>query len=69
MARKEVLVHWIVQSKDYSKWANKQGDVSLDISCSTKPYAAKVLKFHGKFTISLQPIKSGILQLITSMKL
>lgn len=69
VVRKEVLVRWPVQPKDYSKWANKQGKVSLDISCSTKPYAAKVLKFHGKCTISLQPIKSGILQLTTSMKL
>ena len=63
-------MRWPVQPRDYSKWANKQGKVSLDISCSTKRYAAKVVKLNGKFTISLQPIiKSGILQLTTSMKL
>lgn len=51
--RKEVIVCWPVQPKDYSKWANKRGKFLLHLGCITKPYAAKVLKFHGKFEVYL----------------
>ena len=50
--KKEVLVRWPVQPKDYSKWANKHGKLPLDLGCITKTYAARMLKFHGKLAYS-----------------
>jgi hypothetical protein len=49
--KKEVLVRWPVQPKDYSKWANKHGKFPLDLGCTTKTYVARVLKFHGKLDL------------------
>ena len=49
LSNKQVLVDWPLLTKDYSKWAKKSGKFALDSTCETKTYAARVLKFNGKF--------------------
>jgi hypothetical protein len=44
----EVLVKWPKQ-KDYVKWSNKLGKLSLHPDCEMDTYAARILKFSGKF--------------------
>ena len=45
---KEVLVHW-PKPKDYAKWSNKNGKLSIDPEYETTTYVTRILKFSGKF--------------------
>jgi hypothetical protein len=43
--KKEVLVRWPVQPKDYTNELTNK--FPLDLGCTTKTYVPRVIKFHG----------------------